>query len=670
LSSKQKIELQPETAKEWYDSAVIAFQSKDASLALRLIAKAINLDQDNPEYHAFIALVFKALGHNTEVVKAYEKSIQLDPNNPDTHHNFGSFFLEIGLSDKAMPHFENALKVNPQHPQALNALGMIHFQAGDTNKAKELFFKAIEIKPDFDLVYLNLGDLFNTLHHPRIAIKWYNKYSGNEADHPGVLIKKAKVFLALGNLEKCLKLCKKALKINSNSTQGNATLGQCYEKMGQYELAHSAFQKVQETEIAQNAQTLCAQGMVYFEQIKDYQKAKEHYLKAIEVSPNYLQAHLHLAHLYIIEGDLKFAEETLNTILKISPGHPQALRQLAHIKKTDIFDHLSIQELEEKLENTDNHEHQKNDLRFALADCLDQKQSYDRAFKHLKTANDISSKNSKFHINIIKKQIDTLVNYFNKDIIQELSQYGNNSQSPVFIVGMPRSGTTLSEQILSSHPSIFGAGELKEMSNMKFKIQSMTKKTFPHAIDHLNKKDFSKIANDHINFLGTLSPGSSRVIDKMPFNLYLIGMIACFFPNAKFIHCLRHPLDTCLSNYFLKFSDRMSFSYNLKHLGQVYNAHTEIMKHWNDLLPGRIITQNYEDLIESPESETKKLLEHLDLDWNDACLSHHENKRPVKTASNWQVRQPIYKTSVGRWKNYKNYLQPLADELNFNLNLD
>jgi len=670
VTAKQKIELQPRTAQEWYEAAVLTYQAKSYKTSLGLIAKAITLDPDNSKYHAFIGVVLKKTNHLKESLKAFKKALELNPKNLDALHNLGSFYFESGLPLKSEPYFKQALEINPEHHLSLNAMGMLHLQAGNKNLAEEFFLKTLDLKPDFHLAFLNLADLHLHLHQPKIALTWLQKVETLIGENLECLLKKAKAYLALGNLSLCEQLCLKALQIDVDSAQGNAVLGQCYQKLGQYELAHQAFQKVQLSKQKQTAHTHASIGLVYFEQIKDYVKAKEHYQNALTIAPDYLIAHLQLASLHIIEGVLEKAEEHLNRILTISPMHPQAYRLLAHIRKTDAFEEKSLTELEHELEGSEHNESLQSELRYALADCLDQQQDYDRAFKHLKMANEISSKKSEFNLAHLKNLAHAQKCFFTKEKIASLSKNGSRSTCPVFIVGMPRSGTTLTEQILSSHPSIFGAGELQDMSELKFKFQSKYKQSFPAVLENIDSVDFNNIAEVHIEHLHQLAPDATRVIDKMPFNFYLIGMIACLFPNAKIIHSVRHPLDTCLSCYFLKFSDRMTFSYDLENLGQVYQIHSELMEHWKTVLPNRIYTQSYEELVKNPERETKRLLDYLELDWNDDCLMHHKNTRPVRTASNWQVRQPIYQTSIHRWKNYRQHLGPLAEILEFNLDQD
>jgi tetratricopeptide (TPR) repeat protein len=668
VSEHKKIELNPQTAQDWFEAAVLVFRSKDAKTALNLMAKAISIESEISDYHAFLGIIFKQLQHHEQAEKAFQKAIQLDAKNTEAHYNLGNLYIELGHAQKAEECFRNVLKIYPEHASALHAMGLIHLQNSNYKQAESHFKRCLEIKKDFSKALISFGDLYQYIHQPKRALGWYSKFCQQEKATIPVQLKQAKCYLALGNTEACEQLCHAIILKHENHAMANALLGQCYQQQGKYQEAHQAFEKFKQEEIKKNATQHYSLGMVHFEQTRNLTLARENFDKALKLSPNYLAALLQLAHIDIIEGHLDAASDRLNLVLEISPEHPHALRQLAHIKKTEPFDKSNVDELEAKLASLDKDDNLHIDLRFALADHLDQKDEHDRAFEHLIQANQLSAKKNPFQLQHITEQVKNTIDYFSKETIEKLREIGSASQCPVFILGMPRSGTTLAEQILSSHPGIFGAGELPEISRIRYRIQNLTQKNFPECMNHVEPEQLNEIAENHVQYLNQLAPEATRVIDKMPFNYYYIGLILSLFPNAKIIHSIRNPLDTCLSCYFLKFSSKLSFTYNMEHLGEIYKLHDEIMQHWKSMFPEQIYTLSYEKLVESPKEETQKLLDFIELDWHDNCLMHHENQRPVKTASNWQVRQPIYTTSVDRWKNYQKHLHPIAEILNLDLN--
>lgn len=668
MSEHQKIEVDPQTAQEWFEAALLVYRSKDTDTALKLVAKAISMDPEVSAYHAFLGILFKKLNHHEQAEQAFERAIELDAKNIEAHYHLGNHYVELGHSQKAEECFQTILGLDPKHVSALHAMGLIHLQNSNYKQAEAFFQRCLEHKADFPKVLISFGDLYQHIHQPKKALEWYHKFCEQEKVTIPVLLKQAKCYLALGNMTACEELCQTVIQKNENHAMANALLGQCYQQQGQYDLAHQAFEKFRQQEIVKNANQHYSLGMVYFEQTKNLDLARENFEKALKLSPNYLAAMLQLAHIDIIEGHLDEASERLTKVLEISPENPHALRQLAHIKQTGPFEQSNVDELEAKLAELEKDDHLHIDLRFALADHLDQKSEHDRAFEHLIHANRLSAQKNPFQLEHISNQVRETKAFFTREKIEQLKELGSASQCPVFIIGMPRSGTTLLEQILSSHPGVYGAGELPEISRIRYRIQNLARKDFPESIDHLKAEQFNELAENHIQYLNQLAPEATRVIDKMPFNYYYVGLILSLFPNAKIIHSVRHPLDTCLSCYFLKFSNKLSFTYDLKHLGEIYKLHDDVMQHWKTLFPDQIFTQSYEELVENPKVCTHKLLEFIELNWHDNCLMHHENQRPVKTASNWQVRQPIYTTSVGRWKNYRQHLQPIAEVLNLDLN--
>ncbi len=229
---------------------------------------------------------------------------------------------------------------------------------------------------------------------------------------------------------------------------------------------------------------------------------------------------------------------------------------------------------------------------------------------------------------------------------------------PIFIVGMPRSGTTLIEQILASHPALYGAGELKTMSDFARTV-ALDSPDWEGALLALRK-----LGQEYLDQVWKLAPEARYITDKMPGNFYHLGLIHLMLPNAKIIHSMRDPMDTCFSCYALRFAHGHEYCYDLKTLGRYYQRYTKLIRHWHDVLPaGRILDVRYEDNVADPEREARRLLGYLGLPWDPACLRFYETDRPVKTASVMQVRKPIYSSSVARWKRFEKHLGPLLDEI-------
>jgi hypothetical protein len=231
---------------------------------------------------------------------------------------------------------------------------------------------------------------------------------------------------------------------------------------------------------------------------------------------------------------------------------------------------------------------------------------------------------------------------------------------------MPRSGTTLVEQIIASHPQAYGAGELKKIRDLarEMGVRRGVAGDYPEVVAEIDPETSRVLAAEYEAYLCRgVDPGVTRVADKMPSNFAHLGFIALLFPDARVVHCTRHPLDVGLSIYFQHFAHSHEYAHDLSDIGHFYRLYQRFMKHWNEVLPLRIHHLRYEDLVTNPEGETRALIEFLGLPWNEGCLAFHKNERSVRTASAWQVRRPVYNRGVGRWRNYEKYLGPLKQAL-------
>lgn len=303
-------------------------------------------------------------------------------------------------------------------------------------------------------------------------------------------------------------------------------------------------------------------------------------------------------------------------------------------------------------------------LYFSAASLLDGLGRYDEAFERASIANKL--RGVSYDPRQVERPIREWIEYFSPPTLRRLPHATHGSELPVFIVGMPRSGTTLVEQVLSSHPEIHGAGELRWLFQI---CQSLVRRgpaslrTLSDSFDRLTIGDVEALADEYLHPLQALNPQATRIINKLPTNFMHLGMVKLLFPVAKVIYCRRDAQDTCLSCHMTDFAGGNDFSAALPSLGHYYRYHEKMMDHWKSVLHLSILDVRYEDMVNDLDGQTRRMLEFLDVPWNEACLRFHENKRFVATASNEQVRRPIYRTSVGRWRNYDRHLAPLREAL-------
>ena len=301
-----------------------------------------------------------------------------------------------------------------------------------------------------------------------------------------------------------------------------------------------------------------------------------------------------------------------------------------------------------------------------VAAAYDDAGDYDVAFGHYKAGNDLKKAASLYQADATSTYVDRVIATFGTEFFARMDRAGSQPELPVFIVGMPRSGTTLVEQILASHPQVHGAGELDYMRQITQALPERLapdsvggQQTFPECAAKIDTALAERIAEEHLQHLREHSASALRITDKTPSNFLRLGLIALLFPKARIIHCQRDPLDTCLSCYFLRFGQGQAFAYDLDDLGRYYRDYARLMEHWRRVLPSPLLEVPYEALVADQEGWSRRLIAFLGLDWDDRCLAFYRSERQVKTASVWQVRQPVYASSIGRWRRYAKHLGPL-----------
>lgn len=394
----------------------------------------------------------------------------------------------------------------------------------------------------------------------------------------------------------------------------------------------------------------------------DYASGIERLKKAIALKPNVAEFHHNVAAVYRLVGDFKLSEQHYLTALELKPDYAEAYFNYSAARKFQADDGI-VSLVEQQASRTDLSDVDRCFLGFAAGKIFNDIKDYDKAFAFYEMGNRF--KNASFEIDQFRNEIDQMISVFSAEMIQSLVAAGNPSKVPVFIVGMPRTGTTLVEQILSSHPDVHGAGELPDIASIAgtMKQHATQKLEFPDYLAHVPEQVFSGFADAYLRRLRTFDHSAVRIIDKMPSNFLYLGLIAIMLPEAKVIHSQRHPLDTCLSCYFQRFRRGHEYSFNLTHLGLYYREYERLMQHWKEVLPEAPFELHYSDLVENQEEVSRKLIDFIDVAWDDRCLKFQDNNRPVTTASNWQVRRPMNRSGMDRWKNYDSHLDALRQAL-------
>jgi tetratricopeptide (TPR) repeat protein len=414
-----------------------------------------------------------------------------------------------------------------------------------------------------------------------------------------------------------------------------------------------------------DADAINIMGNVFFEEGRSEQ-ALECFRKALAKKPDLSDAYNNMGNALKELGRFAEATESYEKALELDPRSTGAYFNLTDAKKFKEGDaHLAAMEAMigegDILSETD-----RTQLHFAVAKAFADLERHREAFDHMLRGNKLKRGKIEYDEPANLALFDEIVGTVTKKLMREKKGQGASSKVPVFILGMPRSGTTLVEQILSSHPQVFGAGELREMHEVTQDVRRPdgSEWHYPSFVPSMTAKELRAFGENYVRRVQALAPEAARVTDKMPSNFYYVGLIHLAMPNARIIHTMRDPIDTCLSCFSKLFSHEQNHTYDLGELGRFYRAYERLMAHWREILPkGVMIDVRYEDVVADLETQARRIISHAGLEWDEACLAFHRNKRPVKTASATQVRRPIYKSSIGRWKPYEDLLAPLLKEL-------
>jgi len=508
---------------------------------------------------------------------------------------------------------------------------VVVYRSGDLAKAEMLTKKLIEQHPKSPFLYNLLGMILTGQEKIEHAIILYEKSISTDPNFAmaynnlGLLYNEHK-----SNTKKAEHLYKKAISLNPK-------LSEPYNNLGALRNAESR-----------------------------YKEAIDYYKKAISLNPKFSQPHHNIGNVYLTTGNFVEAKKSFKESLKLDPNHSNSHRSLSRLTKyrsdtDENFKELINTYYRINISDTEN----KTNLGFALGKAYEDIKNFDKSFTYYIEANTIYRKKINFSLKLEKEKFQEIKNTFHIKLYEKYQNTGSKDQSVIFILGMPRSGTTLLEQILSNHPKIFGGDEqefIPELLQKKFGNHQL--RLFFEEIVNFDESDFKVIGEEYINKIKNISNNSEKSTDKLPENFLWIGFIKLILPYAKIIHCTRRPEDICLSLFKNHFpSGKIKYSYDLKEIVEYYNLYNDLMKHWYGLFPNFILNVKYENLISNTENEVKNLLRFCNLDWNDNCLNFYNNKRPIKTASDIQARNKIYKSSMNSWEKYEKYLKDYFKKL-------
>lgn len=514
--------------------------------------------------------------------------------------------------------------------------------------------------PDDVAAHMLLGHLASKLGEVAIAIDCYAYAVASDPENPDYLAYLATAYMEQNAYSDAKGLLEKALSVDDQHYLTLANLGAVYRVLNREDQALLYLNKALEIRPNDiNTLSNLAGLLLHHGSLDDALKTAQ---KILRINASDAYAHYTVGLVYQQLGRFDDAVDEFKKAIKLDRKMGIGYSALAGAKKYSKDDLPLIGSLEKVLKEG-MHATQRYPIHFALGKMYDDIGEWDKAFSHYRQANLLASN---YHAYTPpEKYLSRSKRIYTREFIEKCSQYGSQSERPVFVVGMPRSGTTLVEKIIASHPDAVGAGELVYVRNTESSL-------CPPGEDaaHIEKirKNFTKEAivdasTTYLQHLADIDADAARIVDKLPENYHFIGLIKILFPRAKIIHLMRNPLDTCLSCYFQPFL-AVAWSFDLEHIARQYLAYRDFMEYWQKILPDdEILEVHYESIIENPEEESRRIINFVGLEWDDACLSFDKSDGVVRTASLWQVRQPIYKTSKMRSRHYAKYLADLANKI-------
>lgn len=641
---------------------VVAYQAGNLPAAAELLQRAISIMPNTAIFHANLCEILRRMQRMDEAKAHGERATSLDPNMAMAHSNLGIVHYDRKEYEAAAQCQQRALQLAPSFAPALNNLGNIYREQGDKEKAMALYRQAHEADAHYLEPISNLGALLLEEDEIDKAEKMLQQALRLAPNYPEAICNLGGVMLAREQNDAALAQYQRALQLRPVYVEAQMGLSKALQALEQLPQAESSARRAAEiTPDNAKAHALLASVL---NDLLDGKSAQSEYEKALSLDAKCEEALLGLGDLHMQNGKMELAESFFRKSLSLKPDSFAARIHLVQVRKVKASDENFESLRTEATQLPTFSENKQLSLHFALGKGYDDLGEYDKAFPHFLAG--CKQKRSKFDYDAeaMTQQFQEIATIFNKPYLESLRSSGDTSTLPIFVLGMPRSGTTLTEQIIASHPDVFGAGELPDLLRIAHRKTAPELDRFPDNLQALNGEYLSAWGTEYIAELRKHDANAKHITDKMPANFFMVGLIHVMLPNAKIIHVNRNPVDTCVSCFTHLFKQKQEHTYDLAELGRYYRDYGRLMQHWRNVLPANaFLDVQYEDVVANKEKETRRLLSFCDLEWDPACLDFHKTERTVRTASVTQVRQPIYASSVDRWRKYEKHLALLLEAL-------
>ncbi|MBY0521813.1 MAG: tetratricopeptide repeat protein [Gemmataceae bacterium] len=628
--------------------------------------EAVRLKPDYAEAHLNLGNVLRELGKPAEAADHHRSALRFRPGYVKAHYNLGNALLELGKPEEALTHHQEALRLQPDHAKAHFLKGLAAESQRHREEAVALYQQAVRLSPDLDEAHIRLGYLLREQGRLDEAAAHYQQVLRRQPNHASTHFHLGLAFQALGNIRAAVGHFREAVRLRPDLPEAHLNLGNSLAKLEALTDAVVHFQQALSLHpgYAKAHNNLGAA----LHSLGQTDEAASHLQEALRLSPDYAAAHSNLGSVLVEQGQIERAEQHFRSALRHEPGHLNAHAQLATLLRGRLPD-ADRAALERVIEGCQSADPERSGLLFALAQVCDANQDYKAAARHLVQANALALEEARKNgLNYDPGQYSNFID----DVIAACTPVwfartrgmGVATELPIFIVGLPRSGTTLVEQILASHPQVHGAGELP-LAHAAIEslpaLLGVQGKPWACA-DRLDHAAVQQMVGNYLDRLQSLGGTAARVVDKMPDNYSALGLLTVLFPSARVIHCRRDLRDVAVSCWMTNFR-KVRWANDPGHIAARFADYRRMMEHWGQTLPTLLLEIDYQETVDNLEGVARRLVSWCGLEWDPACLAFHKTARSVRTASAAQVRQPIYRRSLARWRHYEHDLAALFAQL-------
>ncbi|MBM3504163.1 MAG: tetratricopeptide repeat protein [Alphaproteobacteria bacterium] len=656
------IRLDPGNGPAHHMMGLAQLRGRHLATALTAFDHAVAAIPANAEFRLDRGIARLMAGRGDDGEADLREAIALDPKLARAHFNLGLCRLQRRAVEEAIALFRETIRLEPKTIEALIHLGIALAMAGRPGEGVDSLRRAVALVPGHPLARINLANALLEAGQPGEAAEEYRRISRESPRDPRAPFGLARSLERLGRKPEAVEAYRASLAIDPRFAGAHLNLATLLERLGRLD------------------------------------DAEHHARQAIALLPNDIEPRLNLAQFHVRKGDLALAGAEFSALERDRRDDRRVLERLAQFQFRRVGDLQAGRETLQRLfavapKSVVAHElwaedgdsaidldrvqrlvawvdradefsaEERGRLAYCAAALLGRQGQHEQSFVLLGRAKALMAPRASYDPDHERRVTERLIATFDRRFFEERAGWGDASDRPVFVVGMPRSGTSLVEQIIASHPAMAGLGELTDFPDLVADLTALHGGEFPDALARVSEQEMRGMAARYLAKIATAPPVARRVVDKMPINFRHVGLIAVMFPNARIIHTRRNALDNCLSIYRQNFELRHPYAFDLDHLGRYYRDYQRLMTHWASVLPRPMMEIDYEALVLEFEREARRLIEGCGVAWDERVRQFHQSGHSVATASWWQVRQPLYRTAVGGWRRYERWLGPLKEAL-------